>query len=71
MAWTGALAENSGGNSPKAIYLSQCGVCHGRNDGGIIAGDAVRLWESGTASRRRQIRGDDQKGKGRMPGFRI
>src|ERR1051325_1891209 len=34
MAWTGALAENTGGNSPKAIYLSQCGVCHGEKMAG-------------------------------------
>ena len=29
VAWTGALAENTGGNSPENIYLSQCAVCHG------------------------------------------
>ena len=29
VAWTGALAENTGGNNPKNLYLSQCGVCHG------------------------------------------
>src|SRR3984893_17707462 len=29
VAWTGALAENTGGNSPQNLYLSQCGVCHG------------------------------------------
>ncbi|HLV95122.1 MAG TPA: PQQ-binding-like beta-propeller repeat protein, partial [Candidatus Acidoferrales bacterium] len=29
MAWTGALAPNTGKNSPRGIYLSQCSVCHG------------------------------------------
>src|SRR5580700_1491781 len=28
MAWTGALAPDSGENSPKALYMSQCSVCH-------------------------------------------
>src|SRR6267154_729499 len=29
MAWTGALAPNTGENSPRGIYMSQCSVCHG------------------------------------------
>ena len=29
MAWTGALAPNTGENSAQGIYMSQCGVCHG------------------------------------------
>ena len=29
VAWTGALAENTAENSPKALYLNQCAVCHG------------------------------------------
>ena len=29
MAWTGALAPNTGENSAQGIYLNQCGVCHG------------------------------------------
>jgi len=31
IAWTGALAENTGDDSAKGTYLSQCGVCHGEN----------------------------------------
>lgn len=68
VAWTGALAENSGGNSPKNIYLSQCGVCHGDKLQGsppaipALTGIRERL-------HRRQIAGTIKNGKGRMPGF--
>jgi quinoprotein glucose dehydrogenase len=68
MAWTGALAENSGGNSPKAIYLSQCGVCHGEKMTGSppaipsLAGVIDRIGV-------KQTRMTIKNGKGRMPGF--
>ena len=68
MAWTGALAENSGGNSPKAIYLSQCGVCHGEKMAGSppampsLVGIGNRLSPP-------QIVATIKGGKGRMPGF--
>src|SRR5580698_9146350 len=29
MAWTGALAPDTGENSPRGLYMSQCSVCHG------------------------------------------
>jgi len=30
LAWTGALAPDTGRkNSPKALYMSQCAICHG------------------------------------------
>ena len=68
MAWTGALAENTGENSPKGIYLSQCGVCHGEKMAGsppaipTLIGVADRiLWK--------QIAVTIKNGKGRMPGF--
>lgn len=68
MAWTGALAENTGENSPKGIYLSQCGVCHGEKMTGsppaipTLIGVADRLsWK--------QIATVIKAGKGRMPGF--
>ncbi len=68
MAWTGALAENTGGNSSKSIYLSQCGVCHGDKMYGsppaipslIGIGDRVPPQE---------IVATIKNGKGRMPGF--
>jgi quinoprotein glucose dehydrogenase len=68
VAWTGALAENTGGNSPRAIYLSQCGVCHGDNLTGSppaipsLVGVADRLAPI-------QIAMTIRNGKGRMPGF--
>jgi quinoprotein glucose dehydrogenase len=68
MAWTGALAENTGGNSPKAIYLSQCGVCHGEDMTGSppampsLVGVGDRLTPM-------QIATTIKNGKGRMPGF--
>lgn len=68
MAWTGALAENTGENSPKGIYLNQCGVCHGEKMTGsppaipTLVGVADRLsWK--------QMATTIKDGKGRMPGF--
>jgi quinoprotein glucose dehydrogenase len=68
IAWTGALAENSGENTAKAIYMSQCGVCHGETMRGSppafpsLVGIETRL----TAA---QIAATIKNGKGRMPGF--
>src|SRR5207302_9444571 len=68
VAWTGALAPNTGKNSPRSIYLSQCGVCHGENLTGSppampsLVGVSSRL----TAT---QISAVIKNGKGRMPGF--
>lgn len=68
VAWTGALAENTGENSAKAIYLSQCGVCHGEWMTGSppaipsLAGVGDRL-------RPQQLAATIKNGKGRMPGF--
>jgi len=68
VAWTGALAENEGGNSPKAMYLSQCGVCHGDKMAGSppaipsLVGVADRLAPN-------QIAMTIKNGKDRMPGF--
>ncbi len=68
MAWTGALAENTGTNSPKSIYFNQCGVCHGEKLAGSppaipsLAGIGDRLTPQ-------QIESTIKSGKGRMPGF--
>jgi quinoprotein glucose dehydrogenase len=68
VAWTGALAENTGGNNPRNIYLSQCGVCHGDKLQGsppaipALAGVRERLHPQ-------QIAATIKNGKGRMPGF--
>jgi quinoprotein glucose dehydrogenase len=68
VAWTGALAENTGGNTPQAVYLSQCGVCHGDKLAGsppafpALIGVGDRMPAS-------QIATTIKNGKGRMPGF--
>src|SRR5579863_9854519 len=68
VAWTGALAPNTGEHSPRAIYLSQCGVCHGENMTGSppampsLVGVETRLTHA-------QIAATIKNGKGRMPGF--
>lgn len=68
MAWTGALAPNTGENSGQGIYLSQCSVCHGEKLAGSppampsLVGVADRLSSA-------QIAATIKSGKGRMPGF--
>ena len=68
MAWTGALAPNTGENSAQGIYLSQCGVCHGEKMMGsppaipALVGVGDRLTPQ-------QITATITAGKGRMPGF--
>jgi len=68
MAWTGALAPNTGENSPRAIYMSQCSICHGENMTGSppampsLIGVGERLTPV-------QIATAIKNGKGRMPGF--
>jgi len=68
VAWTGALAPNTGKNSPRSVYLSQCSVCHGEKMTGSppampsLTGVSSRL----TAT---QISAVIKNGKGRMPGF--
>ncbi len=68
VAWTGALVENTGENSPKAVYLNQCGVCHGeRMEGSPPAIPSL----AGIADR---VSSEDvtmiiKNRKGRMPGF--
>ena len=68
VAWTGALIENTGENSPKAVYLNQCGVCHGEKMEGSppaipsLAGIADRVSSE-------DVTMIIKNGKGRMPGF--
>lgn len=68
VAWTGALAENTGGNNPRNLYLSQCGVCHGD----ILAGSPPAIPALiGVRDRMvpKEIAAIVKNGKGRMPGF--
>jgi quinoprotein glucose dehydrogenase len=68
MAWIGALFEDKGEHGAKAIYMSQCSVCHGENMSGSppafpsLIGVGNRVSPVDIAS----VIG---KGKGRMPGF--
>jgi quinoprotein glucose dehydrogenase len=68
MVWTGALAPETGENSPKALYMSQCGVCHGEKMTGSppampsLVGVGDRLSPA-------QIATTIKNGKGRMPAF--
>src|SRR6266478_4730963 len=68
MAWTGALAPNTGENSPRAIYMSQCSVCHGEKMTGSPPAmpSLVAVGERLTPM---QIGMTIKNGKGRMPGF--
>jgi quinoprotein glucose dehydrogenase len=68
VAWTGALAPNTGENSQRAIYMSQCSICHGEKLSGSppampsLIGVGERLTPA-------QIAATIKNGKGRMPGF--
>src|SRR4029077_1361174 len=68
MAWTGALAPNRGKNSPRGIYKSQCGVCHGENMAGSPPA-MPSLIGIGDRITPKQIATNINNGKGRMPGF--
>ena len=68
VAWTGALAENTGANSPRNIYLNQCGICHGENQAGA-APTIPSLVGVGDRLTTAQIADTIKNGKGRMPGF--
>jgi quinoprotein glucose dehydrogenase len=68
IAWTGALAENTGGNSGRGIYQSQCASCHGENLKGIPP-TVPSLAEAGNHLTPQQIAATVKSGKGRMPGF--
>ena len=68
MAWLAALAKNTGENSPKATYLSQCAICHGEKLQGS-PGASPSLVNVGTHLSPAQIATTIKNGKGRMPGF--
>jgi glucose dehydrogenase len=70
MAWLAALAKNSGGYSPKALYLTQCAICHGENLSGFPPA-VPSLVDVGARLNSAQIAATIKNGKGRMPGFPI
>ena len=68
VAWTGALAENTLENSPKAVYLSQCAVCHGEKMAGSPPAIPSLVGVRGRMSAA-DVAATIRNGKGRMPGF--
>ncbi|MFZ1160404.1 MAG: PQQ-binding-like beta-propeller repeat protein [Candidatus Sulfotelmatobacter sp.] len=68
VAWTGALAPNTGEHSPQGIYMSQCSICHGENMAGSPPA-LPSLIGVGTRLSAAQIASTIKNGKGRMPGF--
>jgi quinoprotein glucose dehydrogenase len=68
LPWTGALAENTTGSTPKTLYVTQCAMCHGETMAGAppaippLLGLGDRLSSAAAVSTIRN-------GKGRMPGF--
>ena len=68
VAWTGALAENTGANSPRNIYLTQCGICHGENRTSS-APTIPSLVGVGDRMKAAEIAATIKNGRGRMPGF--
>jgi quinoprotein glucose dehydrogenase len=68
MVWTGALAPETGENSPRALYLSQCSVCHGEKMTGSPPA-MPSLVGVGDRLSPQQIGATIKNGKGRMPAF--
>jgi quinoprotein glucose dehydrogenase len=68
IAWTGALAETENASGARALYLSQCSICHGENRAGApptipsLIGVTARLDAKSVAA-------TIKNGKGRMSGF--
>ncbi len=58
LAWTGRLAENTGGGSGRQIYLAQCGTCHGES-----------LANYGKSHSAADLATIVRQGAGRMPAF--
>jgi quinoprotein glucose dehydrogenase len=69
LPWTGGLAENTAEGTPKALYQSQCAVCHGD---AMMAGSPPAI-PALTGLAQRMSTPDAfavvRYGKGRMPGF--
>jgi quinoprotein glucose dehydrogenase len=68
MAWTAALGENTAENTPKALYLNQCAVCHGEKMAGSPPAIPALVGVGGRMSFN-DVAATVRNGKGRMPGF--
>jgi quinoprotein glucose dehydrogenase len=68
IAWTGALAPSGNETGSRALYISQCSVCHGDKLAGSPP-DFPSLIKIGAHLNFAQIVSTIRDGKGRMPGF--
>ena len=68
MAWNAALAETTDATGTRALYTSQCAVCH-RDDFKGSPPDFPSLIGVGARLTYSQIAATIHSGKGRMPGF--
>ncbi|MGA2102374.1 MAG: PQQ-binding-like beta-propeller repeat protein [Candidatus Sulfotelmatobacter sp.] len=68
LPWTGALAENTESDTPKALYMNQCAVCHGEKMAGSPPGIPSLIGLNHRMSMP-QVSATIKNGKGRMPGF--
>jgi len=68
MAWTAALFEDKGERGAKAIYMTQCAICHGEGRRGAPP-DIPALVGLGDRRSPSDIATTIRGGKGRMPGF--
>ncbi|MFL6449794.1 MAG: PQQ-binding-like beta-propeller repeat protein [Bryobacteraceae bacterium] len=68
VAWTAALAANTGDNSGKQLYLRNCAVCHGDSRAGAPP-QIPSLIEIGRRRTEAEITSIVRQGAGRMPGF--
>jgi quinoprotein glucose dehydrogenase len=69
VAWTGALAENTAKEAGgRALYLSQCGVCHRDNMAGSPP-EFPPLLGIANRSSPKEIAAVIRQGRGRMPAF--
>ncbi len=68
IVWTGALADSTKASGIRALYLHQCGICHGENRTGSPPAFPSLI---GITSRvdSRSMASTIKNGKGRMPGF--
>ena len=68
MAWSASLFEDKGERGAKAIYMTQCAICHGEDRRGAPP-DIPALVGVGDHRSPGDMAGTIRAGKGRMPGF--
>jgi quinoprotein glucose dehydrogenase len=68
IAWTGALAPSGNETGSRALYISQCSVCHGDTLAGAPP-EFPSLQKISSRLNSAQIVSTIRDGKGRMPGF--